>query len=101
MKGIIMKRLICLVTLLCIAQCAYADYWNRPETSQNAYDRQSQRNYETYRNNHYQAPLGGYSQSFNQPTGRQYGYNDYNNSGISSQYSNNNSFGNGYGGGKF
>lgn len=90
-----MKKILSLIVLLSIVQSAYADSWNRLETYQDAYDRQSQRNYETYRNNNYQAPLGGYSQGLNEPSGYQYGYN-FNNRDISSPYSNNNSFNNNY-----
>ncbi len=94
-----MKKIIVLFCLLSTTQIVLADSWNRLETYQDAYDRQSQRNYETYQNNNYRAPLGGYSQSLNEPSGYQYGYND-NRRGISSQYSNT-PLGNSYGGRRF
>ena len=66
--------------------CAFAYDDFRPfETREQAYDRQSYNNYNTYQNNNYQPPLGGYHQNLGSTTqGEQYGYNDrrnnYNNS---------------------
>lgn len=40
------------------------------ETRQESIDRHSMQNYETYRNNGYQAPLGGYSSPLGDPAPR-------------------------------
>ena len=78
MKKIIVAVLI-LFSLL-VNQVCFAS-WNTFETSQQAYDRQSAKNYEKYEQNNHQAPLGGYNQPLGSSTsGTQYGYNDRNNS---------------------
>lgn len=82
-----MKKILCLIVLLAIAQVCYADF-NAFETRQDAYDRRSNENYNTYKNNNYQAPLGGYNRPMNDNGGRQYGMNQ--NQGMNS-YSQNNS----------
>ena len=70
-----MKKLLCVLVLLSFMQVCYAD-WNTFETKQDAYDRQSNRNYQTYQNNNHQMPLGGYnSNSLNSNYGTQYGRN--------------------------
>lgn len=85
-----MKKILCLLTLLAIGQVCYAD-WNTFETSQQAYDRQSYNNYNTYQNNNHQMPLGGYSQPLGSTTGgTQYGsYTRTNTNSYNSNYSNN------------
>ena len=73
-----MKKVLAIM-VLCCSYCFAS--WNSFETSQQAYDRQSARNYQTYESNNYQAPLGGYSQPLGSSTsGEQYGYNIRNNS---------------------
>lgn len=76
-----MKKLLVMFTLLAIGTVCYAD-WNTYETRQDAYNRRSYQNYNTYQNNNYQAPLGGYNNSMNDNGGRQYGMNG--NSGMGS-----------------
>ena len=76
-----MKKIIALFVFM-IGSIAFAYDDFRPfETVQEAYDRQSYNNYNTYKNNNYQAPLGGYHQSLGQTqSGEQYGYNNRQNS---------------------
>ena len=76
-----MKKIIALFVFM-IGSIAFAYDDFRPfETVQEAYDRQSYNNYNTYKNNNYQAPLGGYQQSLGQTqSGEQYGYNNRQNS---------------------
>lgn len=93
-----MKKILLLFACLFITQSSFAYYegsvgpeamggnrqrpselnnWQQRqfETKQQAWDRQSRENYDTYRNNNYQAPLGGYNRPINDNGGRQYGYN--------------------------
>ena len=73
-----MKKVFVVFTLCC--SCCFAS-WNTFETRQQAYDRQSNRNYQTYESNNHQAPLGGYRQPLGSSTsGEQYGYNNRRNS---------------------
>ena len=73
-----MKKVFVVFALCC--SCCFAS-WNTFETRQQAYDRQSARNYQTYESNNYQAPLGGYRQPLGSSTsGEQYGFNNRNNS---------------------
>jgi len=69
-----MKKVLCLICILAIAQCSFASSFNKLETREQAYERQSQQNYVKYQNNNYQPPLGGYSQPLGGSAGRQYGY---------------------------
>lgn len=77
-----MKKLFVSLILLSIGQVCLAD-WNTFETRQEAYDRRSYENYNTYQNNNYQQPLGGYNRPMNDNGGRQYGSN-YGNTGMGS-----------------
>ena len=72
-----MKKFLCLCAMFMIGAGAFAYDDFRPfETREQAYDRQSYNNYNTYQNNNYQAPLGGYHQNLGSTTqGEQYGYN--------------------------
>ena len=82
-----MKKLILLVFVFvsCTA-LAFAD-WNTYETKQEAWDRRSYENYNTYQNNDHQQPLGGYNRPINDDGGRQFGTN-YGNQGFNSLNSN-------------
>lgn len=82
-----MKKILCLMCLFSMVQICYASGFNTFETNQQAYDRRSYENYNTYQNNNYQMPLGGYNRPINDDGGRQYG-SIYNNSGFGSLNSN-------------
>lgn len=82
-----MKRIIYLLLVMSFAQICFASGFNTFETRQEAYDRRSYENYNTYRNNNYQQPLGGYNRSINDNGGRQYG-STYGNSGFGSMNTN-------------
>jgi hypothetical protein len=83
-----MKRKILTFSLLSILMLSFSSQvcladWNTYETRQQAYDRRSNENYNTYKNNNYQQPLGGYNRPINDNGGRQYGSSN-NNSGFGS-----------------
>lgn len=78
-----MKKLFCLAMLLLMSSNICLADWNTFETRQEAYDRRSYENYNTYQNNNYQQPLGGYNRPMNDNGGRQYGTN-YGNTGMGS-----------------
>lgn len=50
------------IALVCLSGYANAQNWRPFETTEEARQRHSAENYETYKNNGYQAPLGGYSE---------------------------------------
>ena len=83
-----MKKVLCLLCFLSLNLVCYAD-WNTYETRQEAYNRRSNENYNTYHNNNHQMPLGGYNRSINDNGGREYGSN-YSSSGMSSLNNNHN-----------
>ena len=75
-----MNKIICFLTLLIIGSCAYAYEYRPYETKQQEWERKSNENYDRYKNNNYQAPLGSYNQTLGSSTsGYQYGYNNQNN----------------------
>ncbi len=84
-----MKKILCLITVLAISQVCYAD-WNTFETRQEAYDRRSYENYNTYQSNNHQMPLGGYNQPLGSSTsGATYGsYTQSSMDTLNSNYSN-------------
>ena len=89
-----MKKFLVVFLLLFIGLVCYAN-WNTYETKQEAFDRRSNQNYNTYRNNNYQAPLGGYNNSMNDNGGRNYGmenYNKLNNNNNNNNYNRNNNW---------
>ena len=92
------KVLCCLLFLNFVSASVYANI-DTLETKQDAYYRQSNQNYQTYRNNNYQAPLGGYQQPLGSSTnGYHYGYQQkqYNSTNTNSYNYNNNSNRNNY-----
>ena len=76
------KKFFILIVSFLIGTSCFAE-WNTFETKQEAYDRRSYENYNTYQNNNYQQPLGGYNRPMNDNGGRQYG-SSYSNSGFNS-----------------
>ncbi len=61
-----MEKLIMLFTLVvAVSLPAYA--WNPLETTKQAKQRHSAERYKTYRDNGYQAPLGGYKEKLGDP----------------------------------
>ena len=85
--GEMIRKLFLLTVFLAVCNICYAD-WNTFETKQDAYDRRSNENYNTYRDNNYQQPLGGYNRSVNDNGGRNYGSSN-GNYGMNSLNSNN------------
>lgn len=67
-----MKKFLCLTVVFMLGQTCFAD-WNTLETKKEAFDRKSNENYDIYRNNHHQMPLGGYQTKINNSGGIQYG----------------------------
>ena len=63
------KALILCVISFISSNCAFADYnfVNRIETIDDARIRHSSENYRIYKNNHHQAPLGGYPEKLGDP----------------------------------
>ena len=82
-----MKKIFCLLLVTSFMQGCIASGFNTFETRQEGYDRRSYENYNTYKNNNYQQPLGGYNRPMNDDGGRQYGSN-YGNSGFGTMNSN-------------
>ena len=85
-----MKKIF-LLLLIVSMQAAFADWYNY-ETRSQTYDRRSYENYQTYKNNNYQAPLGGYNRPMNDDGGRQFG--TVGNHGTTIRTNNPNSFSN-------
>ena len=63
-----MKTIIVLIAVL-MASPVFANFYLL-ETTDQARQRRSAENYETYKENSYQAPLGGYSQELGSPSPR-------------------------------
>lgn len=82
-----MKRCLTFMFFIFLTQIALADF-NTYETRQDAYDRRSYENYQTYQQNGYNQPLGGYNRPINDDGGRQYG-SSTGNYGMNSINSNN------------
>lgn len=80
MKKVLTLLFVTIFGLSCY--CCYASDFNKIETSRDAYDRRSSENYTKYKNNNYQAPLGGYNRPINDNGGRNYGFTG--NSGFNS-----------------
>ena len=86
-----MKKNLCLLVFLFLVSNSCFANVDRIETKQDAYFRQSNQNYNTYQQNHNQAPLGGYNQPLGSSTsGYQYGLQQQNNSNNNFYYNNNN-----------
>lgn len=83
------KALILCVISFILSNCAFADYnpLNRIETIDDARARHSVENYRIYKNNHYQAPLGGYPERLVDPQPQETLRPGYSNSGLNSDYS--------------
>lgn len=83
------KALILCVISFILSNCAFADYnpLNRIETIDDARTRHSVENYRIYKNNHYQAPLGGYPERLVDPQPQETLRPGYSNSGLNSDYS--------------
>lgn len=91
-----MKKVLILCVISFISSdCAFADYnpLNRIETIDNARARHSVENYRIYQNNHYQAPLGVYSEKLGDPQPQETLRPGYSNSGLNSDYSTKNNYG--------
>jgi hypothetical protein len=56
------------IALVALSASAFADDWKPLETVDQARQRQSAENYETYRNRGNEAPLGGYNQPLGSPS---------------------------------
>ena len=81
-----MKKIVCLIVIMLIGSCAFAYEYRPFETKQQEWERKSDENYDRYKNNNYQAPLGGYNQTLGSSTsGYQYGYNNQNNQNNNNQ----------------
>ena len=95
--GNMVRKLLAITVFLAVCNICYAD-WNTFETKQDAYDRRSNENYNTYRDNNYQQPLGGYNRSINDNGGRNYGSSNvnYGMNSLNSNNSKNNNSWNGY-----
>ena len=78
-----MKKILFILSLCC--SFCFANL-NTIETSQQAYDRQSARNYYRYEQNNHQAPLGGYNQPLGGSAGTQYGMTNRDSFSPSSSY---------------
>lgn len=89
------KALILCVISFILSNCAFADYnpLNRIETIDDARARHSVENYRIYKNNHYQAPLGGYPERLVAPQPQETLRPGYSNSGLNSDYSTKNNSG--------
>ena len=83
------KALILCVISFISSNCAFADSntLNRIETIDDARARHSVENYRIYKNNHYQSPLGGYSEKLGDPQPQGTLRPGYSNSGLNSDYS--------------
>ena len=83
-----MKKIILFISFI-LSNCAFADYnpLNRIETIDDARARHSVENYRIYKNNHYQAPLGGYPERLVDPQPQETLRPGYSNSGLNSDYS--------------
>ena len=94
------KSLLLLIILLSTTSNAFADSFSRPfETVDEARARHSAENYNTYKNNNYQAPLGGYSSKLGDPQPQGTLQPGYVNNGLNtnSNYGNFNKKNNNYG----
>lgn len=86
--------ILCIISFLS-SNCAFADYnpINRIETIDEARIRHSSENYRIYKNNHYQAPLGGYPEKLGDPQPQGTLRPGYSNSSLNSDYSTKNNYG--------
>lgn len=89
------KALILCIISFISSNCVFADYnfVNRIETIDDARIRHSSENYRIYKNNHYQAPLGGYPEKLGDPQPQGTLRPGYSNSGLNSDYSTKNNYG--------
>ena len=88
-----MNKKILLLALLLISTATnvFADAFTRPfETVDEARARHSAENYNTYKNNNYQAPLGGYTSKLGDPQPKGTLQPGYTNNGLNSNYGNSN-----------
>ena len=89
------KALILCVISFISSNCAFADSnpLNRIETIDDARARYSIENYRIYKNNHYQAPLGGYPEKLGDPQSQGTLRHGYHNNGLNSNYSTKRNYG--------
>lgn len=89
------KALILCVISFISSNCAfaYSNPLNRIETIDDARARHSAGNYRIYKNNHYQAPLGGYPEKLGEPQPQGTLRPGYSNSSLNSDYSTKNNYG--------
>ena len=86
--------ILCVISFIS-SNCAFADYnpLNRIETIDDARARHSVENYRIYKNNHHQAPLGGYPEKLGDPQSQGTLRPGYSNSGLNSDYSTKRNYG--------
>ena len=89
-----MKNLFLIAILLLFGSGSFAYSLDKIETKEDAWNRQSAENYNVYKNNNYNAPLGGYNRTLGDNGGRDYGnsqpYSNSLNSNRSRNYQQNN-----------
>jgi hypothetical protein len=92
------KILLTLILLLSTSAITFADTFSRPfETVDEARARHSADNYNTYKNNNYRAPLGGYTSKLGDPQPKGTLQPGYVNNGLNSNYVNSNKSNNNFG----